>query len=72
MFLRCDADSAVGDREVETGLIVCTPALESNANGDAADMGELDGIRDQVVQHLTEPSRVTDNSVWHLIQDRVV
>ena len=62
-----DADPGVGELEVHDD-VVAVDRGGSHAEHDLPDLGELDGVADQVGQHLTQTARVTT----HRGGDRVV
>ena len=48
---------------------VGVPARKTQGNRDAAGVGELDRVRDEVGGNLPEPGRVGEQSFWELSVD---
>ena len=64
LHLGGDADAGVDDVEAEGDVGVGLGLLE-NADDDLAALGELDGVADQVDQHLPQPDRVGPDELRH-------
>ena len=64
-LVRGDADPGVADRHAQVGAVVRT-GLGGGAHDDLALLGELDGVGDQVGQHLRETRGVAREHLGHL------
>jgi hypothetical protein len=65
VLLRGDADATVAHREVQHARGRRRRTARSHRNRDAPAFGELHRIAHQVVQHLTQPQRVTEHPARH-------
>ena len=61
-----DADAGVGDGEAQRRLHRRSCARLATFDDDFARVGELDGVADQVDEHLPEPPDVADQVVGHI------
>ena len=68
VLLRRDADARVGDAEVQRGAALRARVL-ADGDEDVAVLGELEGVADQVRQHLLNPRRVADDAGRHVRVD---
>src|SRR5476649_1606039 len=57
-----DADAGVADAEADQVIALpARPLQPLDAQGDVAALGELEGVADQVDQHLAQPGRIADD-----------
>ena len=63
---RRDADAGVGDGETQRGVALGL-ALARDADHDFAACGELDGVADEIGQHLAEAVRIAAQLGGHLV-----
>ena len=61
-----DADAGVAHREAQAHLLQRGFAGDFHAHDHLALFGELDGVADQVEQHLPQPAGVADQGVGHV------
>ncbi len=67
-LLRGDADAGVGDREAQLDVGL-RPRFDRDPQDDLAPLRELDGVAEQIDQHLSQPTRIADHVVGHVDGD---
>src|SRR6516164_5884925 len=68
VLFRCDTNTGVGDGKMEEDFFACA-CFHFNLDHHFAAPGELDGVADQVDDHLPQAIRVADNAVGYIETD---